>query len=73
MLARQNSIEEVRPCEIIRIIAPENAHCVWIMVAATTSPMWLTEEYAISDFRSIWRRQIALVIRAPHRARVIKG
>lgn len=44
MLARQNSIEEVKPCEIIRIIAPEKAHWVWIMVAAITSPMWLTEE-----------------------------
>lgn len=73
MLARQNSIEEVRPCEIIRIIAPEMAHWVWIIVAATTSPMWLTEEYAINDFRSTWRRQMALVISAPHRARVIKG
>lgn len=73
MLARQNSIEEVRPCEIIRIIAPEKAHWVWIMVAAMTRPMWLTDEYAISDFRSIWRRQMALVIRAPHRARVMKG
>lgn len=44
MLARQNSIEEVSPCEIIKIIAPENAHWVWIIVAATTSPMWLTDE-----------------------------
>lgn len=44
MLAKQNSIEEVRPCETISIIAPEKAHWVWIMVAAITSPMWLTEE-----------------------------
>lgn len=44
MLARQNSIEEVRPWEIIRIIAPANAHWVWIIVAATTRPMWLTDE-----------------------------
>lgn len=73
MLARQNSIEEVRPWEIIRIIAPEKAHWVWIMVAAMTSPMWLTEEYAIKDFRSICRRQMALVITAPHSARVMNG
>lgn len=44
MLARQNSIEEVSPWAIIRIIAPENAHWVWIIVAAITRPMWLTEE-----------------------------
>lgn len=44
MLARQNNIEEVRPCEIIRIIAPVKAHWVWIIVAATTRPMWLTDE-----------------------------
>lgn len=44
MLAKQNSIEEVNPCAIIRIIAPENAHWVWIMVAAMTRPMWLTDE-----------------------------
>lgn len=44
MLARQNNIEDVRPWEIMRIIAPENAQCVWIMLAAMTKPMWLTEE-----------------------------
>lgn len=44
MLARQKSIEEVRPWEIIRIIAPEKDQCVWIMHAAMTNPMWLTEE-----------------------------
>lgn len=25
------------------------------------------------DFRSVWRRQMELVIRAPHRARVMNG
>ena len=44
MFARQNSIEEVRPCETIRIIAPENDQWVWRIHAAITSPMWLTEE-----------------------------
>lgn len=44
MLARQNSIEEVNPCEIMRVIAPENDQWVWIMLAAMTRPMWLTEE-----------------------------
>ena len=44
MLARQNSMEEVSPWEIIRIIAPENDQWVWIIPAAMTSPMWLTDE-----------------------------
>lgn len=37
-------MEEVRPWEIIRIIAPENDQYVWIIHAAITKPMWLTEE-----------------------------
>lgn len=53
MLAKQNSIEDVRPWEIIRIMAPENDQSVWIMLALMTKPMWLTDEYAISDFRSV--------------------
>lgn len=73
MLARQNNIEEVSPWEIIRIIAPENDHGVRIVLAAITSPMWLTEEYAMSDFRSVWRMQMELVISAPHRAIVRNG
>ena len=37
-------MEEVNPWEIMRIIAPENDQGVWIVVAAMTRPMWLTEE-----------------------------
>lgn len=43
------------------------------MIDAITRAMWLTEEYAISDFRSVWRRQIELVMIMPHRDRRIKG
>lgn len=39
MLARQNSIDEVKPWAIIRAIAPARAHWVWIMIAAITNPM----------------------------------
>lgn len=35
--------------------------------------MWLTEEYAISDFRSVWRKQIELVIIIPHIDNIMKG
>lgn len=38
-----------------------------------TSAMWLTEEYAISDFRSVWRRQIELVMIMPHKDSRING
>ena len=37
------------------------------------SAMWLIEEYAISDFRSVWRKQIELVIIIPHRDSTRKG
>lgn len=35
--------------------------------------MWLTDEYAIRDFRSVWRRQIELVIIIPHKDSIRKG
>lgn len=35
--------------------------------------MWLTEEYAISDFKSVWRKQIELVMIIPHRESIRKG
>jgi hypothetical protein len=35
--------------------------------------MWLTDEYAIKDFRSVCRRQIELVITIPHRDSSING
>lgn len=73
MFAKQNRREEVSPWEIIRIIAPENDHWVWIMLAAITRPMWLTDEWAMRDFRSVWRKQMELVIKAPHKARVRNG
>lgn len=38
-----------------------------------TSAMWLTDEYAISDFRSVWRKQIELVIIIPQRDNIRNG
>lgn len=66
-------MDEISPCEIIKIIAPVRLHGVWIIMAAITRPMWLTDEYAISDFRSVCRMQIKLVITTPHKAKVING
>ena len=38
-----------------------------------TRAMWLTEEYAIRDFRSVWRKQMELVMIMPHNDSIIKG
>ena len=43
------------------------------MMDAMTRVMWLTEEYAISDFKSVWHRQIELVIIIPHSDGRMKG
>lgn len=42
-------------------------------MATITSAIWLTEEYAMRDFRSVWRRQIELVIIMPHKDSIING
>lgn len=42
-------------------------------IATITRAMWLTDEYAISDLRSVWRRQIELVIIMPQRDNIRKG
>lgn len=66
-------MDEVRPCAIISAMAPMKLHGVWIKIDVITSAMWLTEEYAISDFRSVCRKQIELVITIPHRESKING
>lgn len=38
-----------------------------------TRPMWLTDEYAIRDFKSVCRRQIDPVMMTPHRAKAMIG
>lgn len=42
-------------------------------MATITSAMWLTEEYAMRDFRSVWRKQMELVMIIPHRDKIING
>ena len=42
-------------------------------IATITSAMWLTEEYVMSDFRSIWRRQVELVMIMPHKDSMMNG
>lgn len=65
MLARANIHEEHRPWASIIVRAPCHPQVVFDIMPPVARPMWLTEEYAIRDFTSVWRRQINLVIVAP--------
>ena len=73
MLARQNRAEEVKPWAIIKTNAPQKPQGVWMRIPAATKPMWLTEEYAMRDFRSVCRKQIEPVMITPQSARTMKG
>lgn len=44
MLDRQNKADEIRPCAIIKVVAPAKLHGVWMRMAAATRPIWLTDE-----------------------------
>lgn len=61
------------PWATIRMVAPEKLQGVWMREATITRAMWLTEEYAISDFRSVCRRQVELVMIMPHRDSMRNG
>lgn len=63
----------MRPCAIIRAVAPIKLHGVWMRIATITRAMWLTDEYAIKDFRSVCRKQIELVIIIPHSDKRMNG
>lgn len=68
MFAITNSADDLSPWAII--IAREACipHLVFEFIPATTNPMCPTEEYAISDFKSVCRIQINPVTSAPVRA-----
>ncbi len=66
-------MEEVRPWAIIRAVAPMKLRVDCMRAATITRPIWLTEEYAMRDFRSVWRKQIELVIIIPHKDRTMNG
>lgn len=72
-MAKQNRAEETRPWEIIRIIDPVMLHSVLIIDAAITKPMWLTDEKAIIDFRSVWREHRIAESKTPKREKTISG
>lgn len=68
MFARQNKPEDTRPCAIIMVSPAYKPSFVLLRIPATISPMWPTDEYAISDFISVCRKQIKLEIKAPNKA-----
>lgn len=59
--------EEHKPWAIIRVNAPVQPQAEFDIIPPVTRPICLTEEYAISDFTSVCRMQINLVITAPVR------
>lgn len=42
-------------------------------IATITSAMWLTDEYVIRDLRSVWHKQIELVIIMSHKDNIRNG
>ena len=46
-------MEDVRPWATIKAVAPMQLQGVWMRMATITSAIWLTEEYAMSDVRSV--------------------
>jgi hypothetical protein len=73
VFARQNRTDEVRPWATISAVAPIKLHGDWIKMAMITNAMWLTDEYAIRDFRSVCHKQVELVITMPHSESSING
>lgn len=66
VFAIANKPDEARPWAITNKSAPVHPHKVCDRMPAVISPMWLTEEYAISAFRSVCRKHKRLAIQAPH-------
>lgn len=63
--------EEERPWAIIMKVAPKNPIIENERAPAISSPIWPIDEYAISAFRSVCRKQIIDEMIAPHRAILI--
>lgn len=64
-MARTNNPDEHSPWAIIIIMDPQTAQLLLHIIAVRRSPIWPTDEYAIRDLISDWRRQIMLVTMAP--------
>ena len=67
IFAKINRADEHNPCATIIIRAADMPQDEYDSTPANIIPMWPTDEYAINDFMSGWRRQIKLVTSAPYR------
>lgn len=61
----KNKADDTNPWAIIINIPPNNPELFIEKKAINTNPIWLTDEYAINDFKSFCRTQFILVIVAP--------
>lgn len=60
--------EEHKPWAIIMVRALAHPVVELDIIPLIRIPIWPTEEYAISDFMSLWRTHTRPVIEAPSRA-----
>ena len=58
MNSKQNRPEKHKPWAIIKVKEPRYPQYVNVIKPPITIPIWATEEYAIKDFKSVWRIQI---------------
>jgi len=65
-LPPKNITDELRPWTTISISPPENPMDVKYINLTITKPIWATEEYAITTFKSNWFKQISPMIPAPN-------
>jgi len=65
ILANENRADEHSPWATIISKVPLIPQFEIVSVPEIISPIWPTDEYAINDFKSGWRKQIILVITAP--------
>lgn len=73
VLARQNRAEDTSPWEIMSNMDPAILQSDLIIKAAITNPMWLTDEKAIKDFRSVCREQRMAERSTPNIEKTIRG
>ena len=59
-------MEDVSPWTIINMVAPIKLSVDCNSEVMITSPIWLTDEYVLNDFKSLCHMQIELVIISPH-------
>ena len=73
VLIKQTSRDEVRLRAVISAGAPVTFPEAWIMTAAMTRAVWLTEKQAATAFRAVHSEHQGLVTAIPQGDRRIEG